>query len=443
MSNGVSNPEEARPDQLSDPDRKLWFDYLSRLTDRRSQESKESGATTWVLLGVAVAILYKAVPSIPDVSSIPGMVRTIFLMLLLELNAAFCLVVLVAGLASYAFGSTETRLIPRSTERLHKLSSAIVLGLEFVVGIVQIVVGRTVTGASWVKCTLLVFGGFYLLNACYSVIKKIKTARVSKSRGAPPPRFHVSTLAYPIPTMCIHLLLGALAFVGMGQYLKLLGQTAPGWLVPLSASTYALAFFGILAILLGRTLDAASQHAYQSLERAILVENLSAAEIRSRFVEQLLGSGVRDWLREITNGLKSEEETLERTVESIKKRVPEIEAIDAGNVGERELKGKELARQLVAAIEKRKASIQRYQFQLAEYFGSGHSGSETDFLKVMNAELSEWLQRVKVRASNTAAVLAEIQALSIPSSTEAAGPTTLAQIESVSAPIVLQRKENS
>lgn len=418
MSHGSSNTVEPEPGKLSDPDRKLWLDYLSKLTDRRSQETKESGATTWVLFGVAVAIVYKAVPRIPDVLSIPGMARTISSTLLLEFNAAFSIAVVLASLASYVLGDIETRLLPKSTERLHKVAIVSVTGVEFLVGVLQLLASRWVTGAPWGKWALLVFGGFYLINSCAGVIRPIKTSRKAKSRGVPAPRFHVATLIRPIPTMYVHLLLGTVAFLGLWQYLKLLAQTSTGWLVPLGASTYALTFFSILAVLFARTLNSSSRYAYQSLERAILVENLTAAEIRSRFMEQILGAGVRDWLREIVDGLKRAEEGLEKTVDSIKERIPEIEGIDAKNVEERKRKVAELSSQLVAAIDKRKESIKQDQFRLAEYFSSGNTGADMDILRVVQADLNEWLNRVKVRAADSAAVLARIQALAPNSSTD-------------------------
>ena len=90
-------------------ERRLWFDFISRLNERNLEASTKSGATTWVLFGVVVAIIYRCVPRIPSFLSNPAYfsaTRTIFF---LELNTVSAFSMLLTGLMHYSIGSSEMR----------------------------------------------------------------------------------------------------------------------------------------------------------------------------------------------------------------------------------------------------------------------------------------------------------------------------------------------
>ena len=86
MSIEAQPPEEGQAPS-PDAERKLWLDYLAKLNDRQLQSARASGITTWVLLGVAAAILYKSVPQLPEFLSAPGTLGSSLIILMFEVDA--------------------------------------------------------------------------------------------------------------------------------------------------------------------------------------------------------------------------------------------------------------------------------------------------------------------------------------------------------------------
>jgi hypothetical protein len=85
-----SSPQHQGETSNPDAARKLWFDYLAKLNDRSLQKTAASGATTWVLLGVAGAILYKIVPQLPHFLSLHGILGSTSVVFLLEVDSTLC-----------------------------------------------------------------------------------------------------------------------------------------------------------------------------------------------------------------------------------------------------------------------------------------------------------------------------------------------------------------
>src|SRR5579872_2462942 len=53
------------PEGSDFPERRLWFDYLSELNDR-ALHRRALQPTSWVLIGLLAAIMYRAVPQVPS-----------------------------------------------------------------------------------------------------------------------------------------------------------------------------------------------------------------------------------------------------------------------------------------------------------------------------------------------------------------------------------------
>src|ERR1700722_10524788 len=124
MSIGEQLPEIGSTPQM-DTERRLWFDFLSKLNDRSIQERRESGATGWVLLAAAVGILYTCVPRIPHFLSLPDALRAAFVIFLLEVDGLvlFCM---AFGLAiHWADEATPGRLEPPTFRRFRSLLLAV------------------------------------------------------------------------------------------------------------------------------------------------------------------------------------------------------------------------------------------------------------------------------------------------------------------------------
>jgi hypothetical protein len=64
------------PQNLNDnEERKLWFEYIKTLNERRLQSSQRSGVTTYVLVATLIGLLYRFGPDVPQFVTQPDKVR--------------------------------------------------------------------------------------------------------------------------------------------------------------------------------------------------------------------------------------------------------------------------------------------------------------------------------------------------------------------------------
>ena len=102
-------------------------------------------------------------------------------------------------------------------------------------------------------------------------------------------------------------------------------QSATSWVAPLSAAAQTLVACLIIFALLQRAVRLGENQAYLSLERAALVENLDSQEIRTRFVTQLLGPEIGEWLRGMGPRLVEADDKLTQAVSAAKTQLTEID----------------------------------------------------------------------------------------------------------------------
>src|SRR5258706_9888938 len=92
----VSLTESEGSDESSD-ERKLWFDYIKTLNERRLHSAQRSGLTAYGMLVVLAGLLYKFFPEVPHFVATPGIMRVSMITLGLELA--------VVGWYAATFGS--------------------------------------------------------------------------------------------------------------------------------------------------------------------------------------------------------------------------------------------------------------------------------------------------------------------------------------------------
>jgi hypothetical protein len=152
-----------------------------------------------------------------------------------------------------------------------------------------------------------------------------------------------------------------------------------------------------VSILLFRVLSLSRHAAFQNLERAIVVENLSPVEIRSRFVTQLLGTSTADWVVEAIDGIKNSDTKLRGCAESVEARLSEIESIDAQYGLERKGRAKKLLDELSEALNEHKAVFQQFSFKLLEYAKVAGTAEEQAMMKKTIADLEAWSTEFKAK----------------------------------------------
>jgi hypothetical protein len=122
VASGSEQEGEFRPDF---EERKLWLEYLARVNDRNLKSRQASGFTPWALLGVAAAVLYAAVPKIPEFFLTPGGLRTALIILPLESDVVALAALLFGALLTYCFQAESARVVPERDRRDLRVASSL------------------------------------------------------------------------------------------------------------------------------------------------------------------------------------------------------------------------------------------------------------------------------------------------------------------------------
>jgi len=231
-----------------------------------------------------------------------------------------------------------------------------------------------------------------------------QTSQAAKKLGVSVPRFMagIGQNAHALVLSAIMVVLGIVPLVALLTYLRHLNHSPIGWVSPLSAATHALVLCGVVAVLLFRVLYQARHAAFQNLERAIVVEDLAPIEIRLRFVTQLLGTSIADWMVGSIDGIKRADAKLRACAVSVRERLPDVESVDAQYALERKGRAKKLFDELQAAIAEHQSSFEQFKFQLREYGKVARSAEDEAMLKKMTTDLQAWLTEVKANSEFTA-----------------------------------------
>jgi hypothetical protein len=362
---------DAVPDpSVQDPERRLWFDFLAKLNDRSLQGQSKSGATNWVLLGVAAAIIYKCVPLTPTFLATPGSVKAASVLFFLEVNAFVLLLTALVSLQYYSQAGTRRRLLPEGAKRVVSINAWVIIFVEMLVGIGQLWLGFRLTGPRFARWTLVGFGLFWVSNAVAGIVNRSRKKRRAKAQNIPVPQFSgldVGPDLGAIRLCVVSLLTSLLALVGVLTYLRFLGELTIGWVTPLGAATQVLVLLSIIWVLFYRIVQSGQNDAYLSLERAILAENLTPSDIRTRFVTELLGDAVGDWMKAIGVAIAQANENLGKVTETIRERLPEIGAIDSQYGLERRGRAEKLLKELAAAMDQHRSAMEKSIFHMEEY----------------------------------------------------------------------------
>jgi hypothetical protein len=120
----AQHPPEPISEKLTEAeerDRKLWLDYIVRLNERYYRSVGSSGASTWALVGVAAAVLYRLVPQIPAFFAHNNNWRSGVFFFALELDAILFFVLAYILLIYFSLGGIESRHYPEMARRFQHI----------------------------------------------------------------------------------------------------------------------------------------------------------------------------------------------------------------------------------------------------------------------------------------------------------------------------------
>lgn len=372
-------------------ERKLWLDYIARLHDRRSRSNGSSGATSWALLGVLVAIFYKAVPQLPTFLADPNNLKNTLVSFGLEVDIAFLFsVTYFHVLAFYQVGIGATS-PPERGRRLLWILNATTLLFQLVLTLSHLIPALgSLAQPTRVTWLLLGMGVFWASNFYLLMKRDIIRLRHARKYKIPVPWFfgsEVNTNWEVLIFSATSLVLGITSFAGLLWYLTYLKRSGADWLAPLAGSCYAIALVGILTALAFKGFMRVDASSYDSLERSILLESLSPFEIRTRFVTQLLGSNASEWLTEQTTILNAADTAMHEVQDTIRASLESIEGSERKTATEFKEDVTGSLTRLGEAVQQHIIAMQRHKFLITEFGKSLHGESET---ASMNVAVSDW-----------------------------------------------------
>jgi hypothetical protein len=386
------------PAQLNDSDdRKLWFEYIKTLNERHLQASQRSGVTTYVLLATLVGLVYRFGPRLPDFLAQPGNLlasATAFVLLWISVGSFFAVVL---SIKAYFAGDYESRAVPKSSEGLIVVTYVIVALAG--VAIIALEMWIAITNSHHSRRYMLVVHALWIaLNIIYPVVRYRKHSRRAKGVSTPLPTF--SPFREP-PWLNLARLPLAVAWSLLGTaYLGLYLRTLPSYgLQPLKAAGLASIFSSIVAYLILDSLADATREKFFGLERDIVLNRMTAAEITNRYLRDFTGPTMAQWFSDALATLESRERQLQQVQDSARDKLNEITKIDAQYHTER----KERARQLIEGLRKAITDcISQFDALVAqsEFFAESYkTEEETQVFKQKISHLKERHGTFKEKAS--------------------------------------------
>jgi hypothetical protein len=414
MDSGKLDSTTEECSTLVEAERRLWFDFISKLNDRSLEQSNRSGATTWVLTGLVGAIMYKSVPLVSSFLSVPGDLNLAIVLLFLGFDLSLSLLVFVAGTMMYVHGPQKRRLWPERTVRAKSVKNDFVLVISLLLAVCQIYVGAKFVGSSLTKWNLVGFGVWWGINSLTGIFKRLLKSKRARQRKIKAPEFtgfELGTDWGPMVLCVFSVPFSGLASYVCFEFIQRLGHSGVNWVVPLGAAVQFATICCIVAALFFRSVDQVVKSAFLNLEQSIVVENLSPAEIRTRFVTELLGPEVGEWLQEITKGLALAGEKLLDAVNSYNQQIRDIEQISEDYSLERRGRAQKLVTQITRVGTEHKAAVDRCAFELKQYLGLVLSDEESRLLDSVVKQLDETTKHAtlhKCAVHDTLAKLAKI-----------------------------------
>jgi len=383
------------PSLSEESERKLWIDYLGRINDRQQRARGGSGATSWALLGVLVAILYKVIPNVSVFLSLRANVKVSLVLFLFECDIAALFLGAYATLLNFYMGATRTMFHTEQAGRFQSISHFATLFTQLVLAIAHLAAARSsVLGQGKLRWLVSGLGIVWALNfwlLARKVGRKLWRARKLK---IPAPWFQASKInpkEGSLMVVALTLMLATVPVAGFFWYLSSLHREPGSILLPFAASGYAIAGSGIFIALFYKGLFTMTLISYENLERDVLLEKLSPSEIRTRFISQLMGWPAEDWLNEQTVTRKTANVALRDTVDSVATALDDLQQSDGKSPQALKDEIVRLLTRLGTARQQHLAVMQRHRFLVTELLNELKTVPESP---PMTIALAQWREEL-------------------------------------------------
>jgi hypothetical protein len=313
-----------------DSERKLWFEYLTKLNDREMQMARSSGATSWVLLAVAAGIAYRSLAEFKQLLSTPYALTTAAIVGVLLFDSFFWFRFAGTGLFYYCSGKVEGRLLPDIGRRALSVWNSVLQVGFIALGVAHFALSKS-SGPGVPRRTLFAFGFVWIADVTAGLGLRVGQWLRARRLRIPPLVFQ----AHPVPPLFGGLgiaisgfVIGGIATTLLYRYMAWLNSLPKDWAEPLRAAAEFWVLAILLLILFHRGLQSLSRGVYLELERDVLLLHLTPQQIEQRFIDEAVGASMADWLRKLRAKMRATQTDLNDTIGRFLGELKEIESID-------------------------------------------------------------------------------------------------------------------
>ena len=334
-------------------ERRMWFDYLSKLNDRVETSRRISQPTTWVLIGVAAAIIYRAAPEIPHYAAIPGFLVGTLVAFVLEADVFLLVLAGLLCLVLYSAGSVRSGLMPEEQRGAQWLFTFQLLGTMFILISLHVYLAVFAMIPRLVRLELWAVGAFFLFNICGYTWEQAKRFSEARKLKFPVPLFIRGKISGG--PMAVFLAGADLALAGFPAfilvfYARQFTVSSFYWIPEFGAATEFLALSVVIFVLLMRAWSWPTYAVLGELERDVVLGDVPLKEVKTRFIRRVLGASVADWLGDLDKKFGQSGERIRDLRAKFQAKLDEIEAIDARYDTERRERGKKALRELRSGL---------------------------------------------------------------------------------------------
>jgi len=403
---------ETPPKPNDNDERRLWFDYIRTLNERRLQASQRSGVTTYVLVATLIGLSYRFGPEIPQFVAQPGNVRAGIAIFVLVTVVIFSFLGTVAAVEMFCAGESEFRATPKSSEALIPFlyGAFALLGGAFICLDVWVAIS-TFSQTTSAKLFLLTNGLWPAANIAYPTIRYRQLTKKAKNIKNPLPKFSPFRLprGASLPASALAFIWSILGAIALTRYLKSL----PGnGLQPFKAAAITLIVIIIIRYTILRSIGNATGAQYFGLERDIVLNRMAPAEIRERYLRDLSGPDMAQWLDESFIALDHKEAFLGQELESARNKLKEISSISTDYQAERKQRAGVVIGRLRKALEDCISQYQVLTFQGKLFLNTYNTQDEKVALRGRFAVLDDKFERFQLTVAGASSLLKELENLS-------------------------------
>ena len=311
-----------------------WFQYISKLNDRILIKRRASGFTTWAMFGFLAVFFYNMIDRLPLIVDSHQLRLLLYFALVSLATFLFGFITIGVILISQGVPFSDIRVAPR----LSRISDPILyipllfFGAGFLLILTPVAIyAPTLNMMAW---PYYVLGLFIVLNIATPIVRYLRTRW--KLRGkrddAPllqmPPFFADQKMRFwfQLGASFSGLFFLVLGVITSGSFIRNTSILLQIDIVKLSFEIILCSF--LIICLLGRLAGLLRQQFLETLERRIVLENLTSDEIKSIFIREFLGETTKEWIKKIEDQINVVYSSFQTIKNQAKKELLEIKEID-------------------------------------------------------------------------------------------------------------------